>query len=79
MDAPEALAFNSFWFPDYYIQIALFFKVVKKTEWPQVDPRVVLGQTYSAGEPWQQNVAVRLAAIPDLIPPAPGDNANCGA
>jgi hypothetical protein len=74
----EALAFNSHWFPDYYIRTALFFKVVKQTEWPDVDPRVVVGFDYSAGGPWQQNVAARLAAIPDLIPPAPGGGAGCG-
>jgi hypothetical protein len=75
----EALAFNSFWFPDYYIQTALFFKVIKKTEWPDVDPRVVLGFDYSAGGPWQQNVAAQVNAIRGLIPPAPGGGANCGA
>jgi hypothetical protein len=74
----EALAFNSFWFPDYYIRTALYFKVVKKTEWPDVDPRIVLGFDYSAGGPWQQNVAAKVETIPGLIPPAPGGGAGCG-
>jgi hypothetical protein len=74
----EALAFNSFWFPDYYVRTALFFKVVKNTEWPDVDPRVVLGRDYSAGGPWQQNVAAKVEAMPGLIPPAPGAGAGCG-
>lgn len=74
----EALAFNSFWFPDYYIRTALFFKVFRKTEWPDVDPRVVLGFDYSAGGPWQKNVAARLGTMPGLIPPKPGGGAGCG-
>jgi hypothetical protein len=74
----EGLAFNSFWFPDYYVRTALFFKVVEGKEWPDVDPRVVLGFDYSAGGPWQENVAARLEAYPDLIPPEPGGGAGCG-
>jgi hypothetical protein len=74
----EALAFNSFWFPDYYLRTALFFKVVKKMEWAEVDPRVVLGFDYSAGGPWQHNVAAVVDRMPGLIPPAPGGGAGCG-
>ena len=74
----EALAFNSFWFPDYYVRTALLFNVVEKTEWADVDPRVVLGFDYSAGGPWQENVAFRLQEYPDLIPPEPGGGAGCG-
>ncbi|MBI2103754.1 hypothetical protein HYT59_01985 [Candidatus Woesebacteria bacterium] len=36
----EALAFNSFWFPQNYIQTALYFKVVKNIEWDKVDPKL---------------------------------------
>ena len=74
----EALAFNSFWFPDYYLRTALFFKVVRKLEWMDVDPKVVLGFDYSASGPWQQNVAVEVDAIPGLIPPTSGGDASCG-
>lgn len=75
----EALAFNSFWFPDYYVRTALFFKVVKGVEWAEVDPREVMGFDYSAGSPWQENVAAKVEAIPGLIPRAPGGGAGCGA
>jgi hypothetical protein len=74
----EALAFNSFWFPDHYVRTALFFKVVRQTEWPDVDPRVVLGFDYSASGPWQYNVAAPLKRMPGLIPPEPGADAGCG-
>lgn len=38
----EALAFNSFWFPDNYLRTALYFKVVKGKDWAEVDPRLVM-------------------------------------
>jgi hypothetical protein len=74
----EALAFNSFWFPDYYIRTALYFKVVRKTDWRDADPKIIMGADFSAQRPWQRNVQVPLAAIPDLIP-EPKGGANCGA
>jgi hypothetical protein len=73
----EALAFNSFWFPDYYIRTALYFKVVRKVNWHDVDARMVMGADFSAAGPWQQNVLAALEALPDLIPPPTG-GANCG-
>lgn len=73
----EALAFNSFWFPDYYVQTALYFKVVRKTDWRDVDPRMVMGPDFSAGGPWQQNVLAGLQSFPNLIPQPP-EGANCG-
>ena len=74
----EALAFNSFWFPDTYIRTALYFKAVRKTEWAQVDPRLATGADFSTASGWQKNVLTPLAAIPGLIPPPSGD-VNCGA
>ena len=73
----EALAFNSFWFPDYYIRTALYFKVVRETGWRDADAKTLMGADFSAGGPWQQNVMTALNAIPDLIPQPPG-GANCG-
>ena len=73
----EALAFNSFWFPEYYIATALYFKVIRKMEWGEVDPKSVMAADFSAGGPWQKNVSTGLSAIPDLIPPPQG-GANCG-
>jgi hypothetical protein len=74
----EALAFNAFWFPDNYVQTALFFQVAKKIRWVDVDPKLVLSSKYSALSSWQQNVADRVARIRGLIPPAPNGGAGCG-
>jgi hypothetical protein len=74
----EALAFNAFWFAENYVQTALFFKVVRKIEWADVDPKLVLGYDYSALSSWQRNIADRVAKIRGLIPPAPNGGAGCG-
>ncbi len=73
----EALSFNSFWFPQNYIQTALFFKVVKKTDWENVNPREVMGYDYSAISGWTKNVQAAIAKIPNLIPQT-GNGAKCG-
>lgn len=73
----EALAYNSFWFPDYYIATALYFRAVRNTAWHDVNPATIMGSEFSAGGPWQQNVLVKLNSIPNLFPPPQG-GANCG-
>ncbi|MGE3738365.1 MAG: hypothetical protein AB7I59_02540 [Geminicoccaceae bacterium] len=74
----EALAFNSFWFPDNYLRTALYFKVVEKKDWAEVDPRIVMGARYSSLSMWQAQVQTALARIPNLIPEEQG-GAGCGA
>jgi hypothetical protein len=73
----EALAFNSFWFPDAYIQTALYFEVFNKLSWNRLDPRTIMGFDYSAISGWQRNVAMRVASVPGLVPGAEG-GAGCG-
>ncbi|TSC56886.1 MAG: Uncharacterized protein Greene071421_396 [Parcubacteria group bacterium Greene0714_21] len=72
----EALAFNSFWFPDNYIQTALYFKAVKNTDWENVDPKMVMGKDFSSGS-GSGNVQAELAKIPNLIPQQQGGG-GCG-
>lgn len=73
----EALVFNSFWFPDNYIQTALYFKVKKNTDWDKVNPKEILSYRYSALSQWSKNVAEPVAKIPDLIPKQQGGG-SCG-
>jgi len=56
----EALAFNSFWFPEHYAHIALYFKEVKGVQWRDVDPRTVMGAEYSSAAGMQTNVMREL-------------------
>lgn len=74
----EAVAFNSFWFPSYYIATALYFKTVRKMDWRNVDAKTIMAADFSSGGLWQQNVLVPLQDHPDLFPPPEG-GAKCGA
>ena len=73
----EALAFNSFWFPDYYVRTAIYFSIVRKQAWDEVDPKEVMGPTFSALSSWRRLVEARLETMPNLIPKSQED-ANCG-
>ena len=47
-----ALAVNSYWFPQTYIDLATYFKE-QGQEWDQVDSKLVLGSEYSSGQGYQ--------------------------
>lgn len=74
----EALAFNSFWFPQQYIYNGLYFKVVKGVDWDKVDPKVVTGKDFSSGS-GSGNIQAEVAKIPNLMPQQGGHGgAGCG-
>jgi hypothetical protein len=56
----EALAFNAFWFPHHYAHTALYFEAVRGTQWRDVDPREVLGASFSSANGWAANVGQEL-------------------
>lgn len=58
----EGLAFNAFWFPDNYVQTALYFKAVRSLEWGEIDPRMLMSADFSSASGWRRNVANPLAA-----------------
>ena len=49
----DLLAFNSFWFPQTYVELAVYFKTQKNQEWNRVNPKEVLGSPYSSGAGYQ--------------------------
>ncbi len=72
----EALAFSAFWFPNSYVQTALYFRVVRNIEWRGVDAREVMGADFSSASGWRANVArglVRHGLLPEQF------GANCSA
>jgi len=73
----EALAFNSFWFPQNYIQTALYFKLDKNIDWENVNPKEILGYKYSAISQFIKNVQSQMAKYPNIIPQANGGG-GCG-
>jgi hypothetical protein len=58
------LAFNSYWFPQNYTEIAMFFKVVKHQNWSKVDPREVLSKEYSSISGFFKNVDDVVSKFP---------------
>ncbi len=72
------LAFNSFWFPQNYTETALYFNVIKNTDWNDVNPRIALSKDYSSISGWVQNVDIPIRKIPGLLP-KPQNGGSCGA
>ncbi len=72
------LAFNAFWFPQNYNEIALYFNVVKKTDWHDVDPKLALSKSYSSVGGWMTNIDTEVAKVPNLLP-KPQNSGSCGA
>jgi len=68
--------FNSFWYPDRYYTLAVYFDR-QGTKWEDVDPRQVLGAQYSSISGWKQ-VAASLQSQ-GLPGQAPGASGGCGA
>ncbi len=69
-----ALAFNSYWFGQTYMDLAYYFKTKQNLDWDKVDPKVVLSAQYSSAQGYQ--------AIKKEIEGAPqqGQSAgSCGA
>ncbi|OGG07057.1 hypothetical protein A3D05_01965 [Candidatus Gottesmanbacteria bacterium RIFCSPHIGHO2_02_FULL_40_24] len=46
----NALVLNSYWFPQTYVELAMYFKSKNGQDWNKVDPQVVLGADYSSGQ-----------------------------
>lgn len=44
----EALALNSFWFPQTYVEIATYFKSFKNEVWEDANPQEILGSEFSS-------------------------------
>jgi len=72
----EALAFNSFWFPEQYLSTAIYFKKVKGLDWQEVDPKIIMGKDFSSARGWSQNVYAKLQEL-NLVP-EPQGGGGCG-
>lgn len=71
------LAFNSFWFPQNYLETALYFNVIKNTDWIDVDPKLVLSKKYSSITGFMTNVNKEVVKVPNLLPQIQGGG-SCG-
>jgi hypothetical protein len=58
-----ALQLNSFWFPQSYIETAIYFKVFENKDWQNIDPKLVMSRGYSSISGWMQNVHKKVAEL----------------
>jgi hypothetical protein len=69
-----ALAFNSYWFAQTYIDLAYYFETTEGTAWAEVDAKKALSAEYSSAQGYQ--------AIKKQIGNIPGTESvggSCGA
>lgn len=71
------LAFNSFWFPQNYVETALYLKKTKGIDWKNADPQMILSKDYSSITGWMTNVDALAQKIPGLLPTTAGGG-SCG-
>jgi len=69
-----ALAFNSYWFGQTYMDLAYYFQTKQGLTWDKVDAKTVLGQQYSSAQGYQ----TVKAQIEDA-PQQPRGGGGCGA
>jgi len=69
-----ALAFNSYWFTQSYVDLAYYFKMREGTNWSRVDPKRVLSSQFSSASGFYA-----IKQIIGSIPGAPTAGASCGA
>lgn len=68
-----ALLVNSYWFPQTYVDLALYFEE-QGTSWDQVDPKVVLGADYSSAKGYGQT-REKIKSLPQPV----SGGGSCGA
>ncbi len=73
----EALAFNSFWFPQQYLEMAVYFKAAQDLDWENVDAKVAMSKDFSSGSGWFNNVHKYLQEN-NLIPKPQEGGGGCG-
>lgn len=71
----KALILNSYWFPETYTNLAIYFKKDKNISWDKIDPKIVLGSDYSSAQGYL-SINKKLQAE-GLLPQIKESN-NCG-
>lgn len=71
----KALALNTYWFPQTYAELGIYFKQKKNTPWDKVDPKLVLGIDYSSGQGYR--AINKELQVDGLLPKVEGGG-GCG-
>ena len=70
----DLLGLNSFWFPSTYVEMAVYFKKDKNTEWKNVDPKTALSNDYSSAQG-----AAKINKAIENVPGIKSRGGSCGA
>ncbi len=68
-----ALAFNSYWFPQTYMDLAYYFQTKEGLSWDKVDPKTILGAEFSSASGYSQ-ISKQIGPVPGLS----SDGGSCG-
>ena len=68
--------FNSFWFPQTYLDIATYFKAAENKDWNNVDGRTIAGKDFSTPQGWQR--VRQWLTTNGLLQEAPSSGGGCG-
>ncbi len=71
----KALALNSYWFPQTYADLNVYFKAKKGISWDKVDAKEVLGANFSSGQGYQ---AVNKELQTEGLLPKVSGGGGCG-
>ena len=71
----KALVLNSYWFPQTYVELATYFKAKKNIAWNSVNPKEILGASYSSGQGY--NAINKELQIDGILPKVKGGG-SCG-
>ncbi|KKR80622.1 MAG: hypothetical protein UU29_C0004G0016 [Candidatus Daviesbacteria bacterium GW2011_GWA2_40_9] len=69
----DLLAFNSFWFPQNYVEMAVYF-AKQGTKWKEVDPKLALSVDYASAQGAQ-----RIKQAVQGVPGIQSQGGGCGA
>lgn len=69
---------NGFWYPEQYVEMALFFDAVKGISWENVSADLILSSKFSSMSGWQKNVHAVLSDQGLLIPPQQSGGGGSG-
>ncbi|KKS52078.1 MAG: hypothetical protein UV19_C0025G0006 [Parcubacteria group bacterium GW2011_GWA2_42_28] len=70
----DILAMNSFWFPDTYVEMAVYFQRQQGLAWDKVDPKVALSKDYSSAQG-----AAKINQAIQGVPGIKSRGGSCGA
>ncbi len=71
-----ALQLNSFWFPQNYLKVAAYFRLVENKKWEDLNPGEIMSAKYSSISGYLENIEKKLASL--NIPQFQRSGSGCG-